>query len=230
MLLLCQVLQENISCSAELTLASCCRPSAAVSAAPAAQAPAAQAPAAQIPAARPSAADTPSASSLSNSDFPALGGASSSKAPAWGSKQKANSLPRVDKVSASHRRTRVCLLATCHACPQGFLSLKIAHQVLQSVSYFPQGLAARGNSASINSLDAANMPMHVFSISSMSVCHAWQDGFEIVYGKGKGPRPQTVAADVPAPKTAPAAEAQPAQQPPPQVKCQPCKGLSVSPM
>lgn len=94
----------------------------------------------------------------------------------------------------------------------------------------PQGLAARGNSALINSLDTADMPMHVSSISSMSVCHAWQDGFEIVYGKGKGPRPQTVAADVPAPKAAPAAEAQPAQQPPPQVKCQPCKGLSVSPM
>ena len=91
-----------------------------------------------MPAARPSAADTPSASSLSDSDFPAFGGASSSKAPAWGSKQKANSLPRVDKVSARHQRTYVCLQATFHACPQGLLSLIIAHQVLKSVSYFPR--------------------------------------------------------------------------------------------
>ena len=70
------------------------------------------------------------------------------------------------------------------------------------------------------------MPVRVFSISSMLICHAWQDGFEIVYGKGKGSRPQAAAAAVPAPKAAPAADPQPAQQPPPQVRSQACKGAA----
>ena len=129
----------------------------------------ARAPAAEIPTARPSAADTLSASSLSDSDFPALGGASSSKAPAWGSKQKANSLPRVDKVGARHQRTYVspgympCL-------PTG--PLQIAHNSLPGVAeceLIPQGFAAKNYSALLNSLDATYMPMHVLSISSVFI-------------------------------------------------------------
>lgn len=60
-------------------------------------------------------------------------------------------------------------------------------------------------------LYAGNMPSH---------CHGLQDGFEIVYGKGRGPRGQASAASRLAPRPAPTAQttSQPARQPPPQVK------------
>lgn len=48
-----------------------------------------------------------------------------------------------------------------------------------------------------------------------------QDGFEMVYGKGKGPRAQAPPAEAPAALAAPAAEAsssRPSTQPPPQVR------------
>lgn len=65
------------------------------------------------------------------------------------------------------------------------------------------------------------MPPHDSSAGRMlSHRHGLQDGFEIVYGKGKGPRGQASAAGRPTPQQAPTAQStsQPARQPPPQVK------------